>query len=243
MQLVVDLGNTNAKLFLFSKGELIEYKVEKELESHELAEFIYKNKAISKAILSSVVNHSNDLEKELQKLTYCIVLNEKTKIPIQNNYLTPQSLGKDRLAAAVGANEIYPNQPVLAIDTGTCIKYDFVNEKNQYLGGAISPGLKMRFRALNYFTDKLPLIEKQNLPVSLIGVSTEESIQSGVINGVLNEINETINRYKETYPNLKVVLSGGDCVYLEKGIKNSIFAEPFLVQKGLNRILTHNINN
>lgn len=242
MQLVIDLGNTNAKLFLFYKGEMVEYKIEKELEPHELTNYIVKHKKISKAIISSVTNHDKGLEEVIKKLNFSLVLDEKTKIPIKNMYSTPKTLGKDRLAAAVGANYLYPNEPVLAIDTGTCIKYDFVNEKNQYLGGAISPGLKMRFSALNYFTDKLPLLEKQKLPISLIGVSTECSIQSGVINGILNEINETINRYKEIYPNLKVIISGGDCVYLEKGIKNSIFAEPFLVQKGLNQILTHNIN-
>ncbi|MES2838334.1 MAG: type III pantothenate kinase [Bacteroidota bacterium] len=241
MQLVIDLGNTNAKLFLFYNGELVEYKVEKELEPHELAEFIAKNKKIKKAIISSVVNHDIGLEEEIKKLSFSLVLNDKTKIPVQNLYTTPETLGRDRLAAAIGANELYPNQPVLAIDAGTCIKYDFVNEKNQYLGGAISPGINMRLSALNHFTDKLPLVEKQSLPIELIGNSTETSILSGAINGALSEINDTINRYKEMYPALKVVLSGGDCVYLEKGIKNSIFVEPFLVQKGLNRILTYNL--
>lgn len=241
MQLVIDLGNTNAKLFLFLNGELVESKVEKVLEPQELAEYIAKNKKITKAIISSVVNHDKGLEEVISKLNFSMVLTDKTKLPIENAYQTPLTLGRDRLAAAVGAFDIFPNTPVLAIDAGTCIKYDFVNEKKQYLGGAISLGINTRLQALNHYTDKLPLVEKQSLPLNLIGNTTEASILSGAINGALAEINETINRYTEMYPNLKVVLSGGDCVYLEKGIKNTIFVEPFLVQKGLNKILTYNL--
>jgi type III pantothenate kinase len=142
----------------------------------------------------------------------------------------------------VGANLYFPNQDVLVIDAGTCIKYDFVNKANAYLGGSISPGLQMRFKALHTLTEKLPLVQPVLNVDYLIGSSTEEAILSGVLNGCIAEIDGIIQQYKSNYKNLKVVLSGGDSIYFDKTLKNSIFASPNIVLEGLNAILDYNVD-
>ena len=134
---------------------------------------------------------------------------------------------------------MYKNENVLVIDAGTCITYDLVNTNNQYLGGAISPGIEMRFNALNKYTGKLPLIQMRNYD-GITGKTTEESILSGVLNGSINEIKETIRLYEEQYPDIKIVITGGDAKFFAKALKSSIFADPFLVLKGLNEIVDHN---
>ena len=162
-----------------------------------------------------------------------------TPIPIENLYLTKDTLGVDRLANAVAANSIFPQRNVLVVDCGTCVKYDFVNHKNQYLGGSISPGLQMRFKALNQFTGKLPLLKPEAHP-SLIGDSTETAITSGVINGLVAEIKGVIKSYTSIYENLTVILTGGDASFFDKELKSNIFVEPNLTLIGLNEILRYN---
>ena len=146
------------------------------------------------------------------------------------------------MACAVGANFLFPNQNVLAIDAGTCITYDFTDKKSNYWGGGISPGLMMRFNALNTFTAKLPLVVPLGNP-ALIGNSTETAIQSGVVNGVTAEMDGIINRYEQKYPGLRVILTGGDGPFFENRLKASIFASPDLVLLGLNSVLIHNVGN
>ena len=193
-------------------------------------------------ILSSVVEHNKNISEYLRTEFNFIELTGETKIPIENCYQSPQTLGKDRLASAVGANSLFRDQNVLSIDAGTCIKYDLVNAKNQYLGGGISPGIEMRFKALNQFTDKLPLLNYKYFD-KLIGQNSEESILSGVMNGVAEEVQGIISRYEKQYPDVKVVFTGGYMKFFEKIFnigsngKSNIFADAFLVLKGLNQIL------
>ncbi len=165
-----------------------------------------------------------------------------TKVPLINRYKTPETLGKDRLALAVGAVTKFPGENILAIDAGTTITYEFITNNNEYLGGAISPGIKMRFKALNNFTGKLPLITEIETD-HLIGHDTKTSIQSGVLNGVIKEIDGIIDEYKNRFGALKVLVTGGDYIYFVKKLKNSIFATPNLVLEGLNKILIFNEGN
>ena len=159
---------------------------------------------------------------------------------MQIKYKTPETLGVDRIAASVGAKAIYKDTDLLVIDIGTCVTFDFINSKNEYLGGAIAPGFQMRFKALNYFTGKLPLVAFDKKQLKLIGNTTESSIISGVYNGMKNEIEGVINDYIIQYETLKVVVTGGDTNLFDLEPKNRIFADEFLVLKGLNEILNYN---
>lgn len=166
-------------------------------------------------------------------------LNSKTKVPLINKYSTPKTLGFDRIAAAVGANFLIPNSNLIIIDIGTALTIDFVNDKNEYIGGNISLGIDMRFKALNEFTDKLPLIKKDDKR-SLIGTSTETAIRNGVMNGIAYEIEGVINKLEEDFTNINTFLTGGDAFFFDKLYKNNIFANANLVLIGLNRILEYN---
>jgi type III pantothenate kinase len=168
-----------------------------------------------------------------------ILLNHLLPLPIQINYKTPETLGVDRIAAVCGAIDIFPNRSSLVIDAGTAITYDFIDGHGNYEGGAISPGIEMRFEALHTFTERLPLVTK-NGDLTLIGNSTETCIRSGVLNGVVAEMEGIINNYKQLYPDLGVVLCGGNSFFFENRLKPTIFATPDLVLSGLNRILLHN---
>jgi len=169
-----------------------------------------------------------------------IILDNQTPLPIKNNYQTPETLGKDRLAAVTGAYQLYPGQNVLVIDAGTAVTYDFINHKGEYAGGSISPGLTMRFRALHTFTTRLPLLQAEEISY-LTGCNTRESILSGVMNGLRIEIDGIIDQYSILWPSFQVILTGGDAKYFEKILKNSIFASPNLVITGLKLILDYNL--
>ncbi len=171
-------------------------------------------------------------------------LDYDTPLPINNKYSSKQTLGRDRIAAVVGASKIFPGRNILVIDAGTCITYDFINNKNEYLGGAISPGLRMRFKALNKFTGRLPAVEHRGTEIpDLIGDTTEGSILSGVINGLSGEINGFINSYKSNNNRLETIITGGDHKYFDKLLKYKTFAAPFLVLDGLKGILDFNERN
>jgi type III pantothenate kinase len=238
VNLIIDIGNTRVKVACFKGDDLV---WQESLDSfNELNE--KKLLAIKNVIISSVTDESQN-NLILQKFSQAIILSENTNLPIQNLYKTPITLGKDRLANAVGAYRSFPNNNTLIIDAGTCLKFDFVSKNNEYLGGAISPGLKMRFKALHTFTAKLPLIDDYE-KTDIIGVDTTTSILSGCVNGFRNEITETIHLYKERFENLKVIITGGDTSELEKmdfSQKNSIFADRWLTLRGLNEILKHNV--
>ena len=195
---------------------------------------------LNKAILSEVKSVDEKLIRYLSdNFDYFLELDEHTELPIKNLYETPETLGKDRLAAAIGANELFPDKNLLVIDAGTAITFDLVSEKNQFIGGNISPGLEMRFRALNQFTGKLPLIGHSE-EFQMIGKNTIDAIRAGVQNGILYEIAQTIELFNRNYRNLQIVMTGGDSNFFDKKLNYSIFVHFNLTLIGLNRILEHN---
>jgi type III pantothenate kinase len=241
VNLVVDLGNTRAKIALFEGRSILEQWVfDAKFTVAELQKIYRTHSGIKNTIVSSVLNHSKDVVNFLSNHSQYIPFDNRTPLPIINSYKTPESLGKDRLAAVVGAWSLHKGNTVLVIDAGTCIKLDLITSKNEYLGGSISPGINMRFKALNYYTDKLPIVDVDKNYHSLTGVSTKESLLSGVQVGVLFEVQGFINEYSKQYPDLKIVLTGGDKPFFELGLKNHIFAIPELVLLGLNEILLFN---
>ncbi|HEY0654618.1 MAG TPA: type III pantothenate kinase [Chryseosolibacter sp.] len=236
MNLVVDYGNSAAKVGIFDHQNLVENRAFESLES--LQRFV-STSAVDAILISSV---KEDPEKILaeSKAEKKFVLTPDLPLPIQNKYATPRTLGMDRIASACGAWALFPRENSLSIDAGTCITYEFLDKNGNYRGGAISPGLSMRFKAVHTFTAKLPLISpKENVP--LIGDSTETSIQSGVINGLVAEIEGFISRYQKEFGSLRVILCGGDARFFENQLKASIFASPELVLIGLNSILNYNV--
>lgn len=239
MNLIVDIGNTQIKVAVFELDSMIDHFIFDENEFLEKIKKVVKKYQIKRCILSSVKEMKEDYLKELQNIPHFLELNAKTKVPFQNLYGTPNTLGLDRIALMVAASIEYPSKNVLVIDAGTCITFDFMNSNNEYLGGAISPGISIRYKSLNYYTSKLPELTK-NENFHLIGKSTSESIHSGVINGVVSEIDGVINQYKEKFQDLTVVLTGGDTKFLFKQLKNSIFATQNFLLYGLNKILTFN---
>ncbi len=239
------MGNTLAKLALFKEDEVVLFSSFANLSKKNLETVCSESAEIKNVILSSVVAYPKEISSYLKERFNFLELSDTTKLTIENLYQSNQTLGKDRLACAVGANSLFRNTNVLSVDAGTCIKFDFINSDNQYLGGGISPGIDIRFKALNAFTDKLPLLTYQNFE-KLIGQNTEESILSGVLNGVAEEVKGIVKRYQEQYPDLKVVCTGGYIKFFERifnisGIeKSNIFADSFLLLKGLNQILKIN---
>jgi type III pantothenate kinase len=195
---------------------------------------------LNKAILSAVKAVDQEIIRFLSgNFEFFLELDDQTSLPIENIYETPETLGKDRLAAAVGANELFPDQNLLIIDAGTAITYDLVSEKNQFVGGNISPGLEMRFKALNQFTGKLPLV-KYDDDTELIGRNTMEAIRAGVQNGILFEMNGTIDLFNRNYKNLQIIMTGGDSNFFDRKLNYSIFVHFNITLIGLNRILEYN---
>ncbi|MDB2463004.1 type III pantothenate kinase, partial [Algibacter sp.] len=197
--------------------------------------------SIENAIVSSVGKLEKDVIHVISKYFNVHVLDSNTKLPFINLYSTPKTLGVDRIALVCGSFNQFFEKNVLIIDAGTCVTYDFINSDNEYLGGAISPGINMRYKALNNFTAKLPLLDKE-IPNDIIGNSTEAAIHSGVVFGFLKEIEGVIECYEEKYSDLTVILTGGDTKFLSKQLKSSIFANPNFLLEGLNYILQFNSN-
>ncbi|HWY10610.1 MAG TPA: type III pantothenate kinase [Bacteroidia bacterium] len=238
MNLAIDFGNTRVKAALFNGHQLVDVKFYQSI--NDLTDDTAFLKQSDKCIIASVVNNEQTITGVLNNIKTSIFFTSQTKVPIKNSYKTISTLGSDRLAASVGAYSLYPTKNILVIDAGTCLKFNFTNAKGEYSGGAISPGLQMRFKALQHFTDKLPLISFNENYDKLVGESTEESILSGVINGILNETDGIINEYKKLYSDLTIVITGGDTDFFAKRLKNRIFAHPHLVLTGLNEILIYN---
>jgi type III pantothenate kinase len=240
MNLVIDIGNTRTKFTVFNRGEEMISVPLDELRPSHINVLLDEHPAIDKAIVCAVKDYSPELKLCLnERFNTFIELNENTALPIENLYGSKETLGKDRLAAAVGAAHLYPGVNKLVIDSGTAITYDLVNDRNQYLGGNISPGLDMRYKALNHFTGRLPLVEYQEFP-KLFGQTTTEAIQAGVQLGLIFEVDNAINAFKEFYKNLYVIITGGNIKIFDKKLKNSFFANYNLIAIGLNRILEHN---
>ncbi|MCL4141520.1 UNVERIFIED_CONTAM: hypothetical protein GTU68_012876 [Idotea baltica] len=241
MNLTIDVGNTRVKAAVFEGDTLIELIIfDKRKIISEVKKIINRYK-ITSAIIASVAFISNKKIEKLEKLVRITLVSSKIKMSFKNLYATPTTLGVDRIALVFGAVMKYPKKNILLIDAGTCITYDFVNKKNEYLGGAISPGIEMRYKSLHKFTSKLPLLEI-NMPKNFVGNSTIESINSGVVNGVIKEIDGVIDEYKKKYLDLTVVLTGGNTNFLSKQLKSSIFANQNFLLEGLNEILIFNEN-
>ena len=240
MNLCIDQGNSCVKIAVFDNHELIYTASFEQFTSKEIA-VLFERFTINNCILSSVIGNNNSVVQELSSMTvFFILLNHLTPIPIQNNYKTPETLGKDRLAAVVGANYIMPCSNLLVIDAGTAITFDFIDADQNYWGGTISPGISLRFRALHEFTQKLPLVEIP-LVMPQVGDNTLTAIQLGVMQGVIYEIDGYIDILKNQHHQLSAFLTGGSTIFIETNLKNAIFAEPNLVLIGLNRILEYNV--
>jgi len=241
MNLVIDVGNTQIKVAIFDRVSLVHkdnFKATKILSRLDELASIYP---INEVIISHVAKIDLEELDQLKSLFKVLVLNHDTKLPFTNNYLTPKTLGVDRIALMAGAVSQFPKKNVLVIDAGSCITYDFVNDNGVYYGGSISPGIEMRYKAVNSFTANLPLLDKKN-EIPEIGNSTENAIHQGILNGVIQEIDGVIQQYKDKNQKLTVVLTGGDTIFLAKNIKSSIFAIPNFLLEGLNSILIHNID-
>lgn len=238
MNLILDVGNTQAKVAIMEQDEVIYQKSFSTLSPDSLDE-IFSAYNPQKAIASVVGNLQPEIFSYLNKRIMLHVLGHKSKLPIKNAYETPLTLGYDRIAAAVGAFSLYPNRDILVVDCGTAITYEVVTSDETYLGGAISPGIPLRFKALNDYTAKLPLLGISNT-FSLIGRNTNDCIHYGVLNGVVAEVDAYIDKFNLIYSNGRVVLTGGDANFFADKLKNSIFVNPNLIFSGLNRILELN---
>jgi type III pantothenate kinase len=237
VNLCIDIGNTAIKYGVFDQDQLVEHG-----HSMESLRKVDAGK-ITKAILSSVANSEivlawlNEQQIDFQPLSAV------EHMPFTSVYTTPETLGSDRKAAVAGALKKFPSQNSLVITAGSCLTYNLVNRKNEFLGGAISPGINMRLKALHQFTAQLPIVAIQAAPaVQWIGGNTVESIQVGVYRAVLNEIEGFIGQFQADFENLNILICGGDAPFLVSHLKNNIFAHPSLILEGLNYILQLNAN-
>jgi len=240
MNLVIDTGNTLTKLALFQGREMVAYISISEVNVKEIDRFCEATASVENAILSTVKEYPTEIDTYLNQHFNSVFFNHHTPVPIINKYSTPETLGKDRLAGVVGARKLFPSGDILVIDAGTAITYDLITANGEYLGGGISPGLHMRYKALHTFTGRLPLLDYYD-DAQLIGDDTFSGIASGVLNGAVCEMEGIIQRYQIQYPGIKIILTGGDHNYFDKRLKIKTFAAPNLVLEGLNLILEFNI--
>ncbi len=240
MNLTIDIGNTCTKLVAFDNDTVVE-EVRMDADDWSKLNTFCNRYSFERGIYSTVISLTQKQIRAIESLAFPIMplVSGVTPVPIDNMYATPDTLGTDRLAAAVGAYSKAKGHDVLVIDVGTCITYDFVTAGGKYLGGNISPGPTMRLKALNRFTDKLPLVERKGC-TPVIGDTTETAIRSGVVRGIEYEIEGYINDFLLKYPTLLVYLTGGVHLDLHSSKKSIIFADDFIVPYGLNRILQYN---
>jgi len=243
MLLVIDVGNTQIKAAVFEQNTLLK----KEIIAYEdwqisLKKVIKKISEISILVVASVgkLEKSDFLTLDSGLNVYFIT--RESKFPFNNLYASPTTLGIDRMILASGAVLKYPNKNRLVIDAGTCITYDFIDSNDNYLGGAISPGIRLRYESLHNYTAKLPLLKKEK-PIEIVGNSTTQSIHSGVINGVSFELDGFINSVLDKNDNFIIILTGGDADFLAERLKNTIFANPNFLLESLNQTFQYNNND
>ncbi len=241
--LIIDQGNTLTKVALFKETELQCIKHYETFTKKEITDFFndlpVSKEIITAGIISSVAEgeiHVTDFIPEIKWLLF----DEFTRLPVTNSYSSKSTLGKDRISGVIAAANLFPERNVLVIDAGTAITYDIITSEGEYKGGSISPGISMRFRALNNFTGRLPLL-KPEVPKALTGTDTNTSILTGVMNGALFEAVGFINKYESEFDNLITLITGGDVKYFDRIIKSNIFAHQNLVLSGLNLILIYNL--
>lgn len=229
--LCFDFGNTRRKVAIF-KGPEIDKAIVLKDDSNETIQSLLDEFRPEKSILSSVIDHNPGMEVLLAKHTRFHKLSHLTKLAFTTPVGKPETIGADRLALTAAAVHFYPTQNNLVIGLGTCITYNFINKYHELVGGGISPGLEMRLKAVSHFTAKLPLIEADS-NVPLIGYDTRTNILSGVVLGMVYEIDGFIDEYAKKFDNFNVLLTGGDIVHLASHLKNKIFADPDLIFRGL----------
>ena len=240
MNLVIDIGNTLIKYAVFeNKKQVFGESSESGLFLSKIKELFGAYPRIGHAIISSVGKLEGKERDILSLFCKVHVLTSASKLPFKNSYATPQTLGVDRLALATAAFYQNPRGNTLVIDAGTCITYDMVNDAGEYIGGAISPGVRMRYKAMNQQTAGLPLLEPAEI-LDIIGNSTESCMHSGVINGVACEVDGVIDQYLSRFQDLTVILTGGDAHFFAKRLKNTIFANSKFLLEGLNCLLEYN---
>ena len=242
VNLIIEQGNTSTKVVIYAEGNLKASFVYKTFDKSKLKP-LFDVYSLDKGIYSTVADVDEDLIAYLKGCLSCFIyFDNDVRLPITIKYKTPHTLGKDRIAAVVGAYYLQPNRNILIIDAGTCITYELLEASGSYLGGNISPGMTTRFKALNDYTKKLPLVnEREEVPCW--GTCTEDAIRAGVVNGIVFEMDGYIDKAKELYSDVLVFLTGGHSFYFESRLKNSIFADINLVLTGLNRILEYNVEN
>ncbi|MCX2679944.1 type III pantothenate kinase [Galbibacter sp. EGI 63066] len=240
MNLIIDVGNSFIKIAVFKGNTLI--VVEKTIEDDFLknvSKFFNDYLGIEEIAVSSVGKLLKDHIRALSVFAPVTVLTSASKVPFKNEYATPETLGVDRIALVAAAFYRYKMKNCLVIDAGSCITYDFIDRNGVYKGGAIAPGLRMRYRAMHEFTENLPLIDSFEWG-NFIGNTTKDCMVSGVLNGSVNEMDAVIAQYREKFKDLTVILTGGDSHFLSKRLKSSIFAHPNFLLEGINHILELN---
>lgn len=236
MLLAIDIGNTKIKTAVFEQDKLLSKQSFGKDDAMEIFQKIFQSyPKIEFSISSSVGKIETDTLNFLKSKSELLQISHNSVFPFENKYSTPKTLGVDRLVLMSGASLLYPNSNVLVVDCGTCVTYDSITSQGEYFGGAISPGLAMRFKALNTFTEKLPLLNNK-MPEDFIGNSTNESIYSGVVNGLLYEIDGFISQYSLKFQHLTIILTGGDADFLAKSLKSTIFAHPNFLVESLNAL-------
>ena len=235
MILAIDVGNTRIKAAVFENDNIEnKFVFENDLFRKKIENILNDYPGITHLVVASVGNISEDDLRCFENRVKIHQITNRDLFPFQNRYKTPLTLGIDRMVLASGAVMQFPGQNRLVIDAGTCVTYDFVDENDNYQGGAIAPGLRLRYESLHQFTAKLPLLQFED-PDYLIGKSTNESIHSGVVNGFVYEIDGFIEEYLNQYSDIRIILTGGDTEFLAKRLKNTIFANSNFLLESLNR--------
>jgi len=242
VNLCVDWGNSTIKAAIFNNDTIQKIFVFTEDEANKKIASIIDLYHPEKGILCSVANHGTEFEFILKEhIKSFVVLDSHTRLPINNAYATPETLGPDRIALVVAAHVLNPTKNNLVISAGTCITYNMVNKNRTFRGGAIAPGLNMRLKAMHEFTQKLPEVAlKGDYP--LLGYDTESCMKSGAFYGTVSEIDGMIREFESQYPDFNAILTGGDAQILASKIKSKIFADPDILLKGLNLILNYNVS-
>ncbi|MDA6070536.1 type III pantothenate kinase [Flavobacterium sp. AC] len=243
MILTVDVGNTRIKAAVFEGNTVLEnFVFEKNELEKKIEKILEKFPNCSDLVVASVGNIDKQSFLTFENELKIHFLTNEDVYPFVNKYATPKTLGIDRMVLASGATLQFPKQNRLVIDVGTCITYDFIDENDNYLGGAISPGLRLRYEALHNYTAKLPLLAFE-APELYIGNSTTQAIHSGVVNGFVYEIDGFIDEYRANFSNFIIILTGGDAVFLAKRLKNTIFANSNFLLESLNQTFQYKIDN
>lgn len=243
LNLCIDWGNTNVKAALFVDDKIQDtIMIDADQAATHIAQLLDKHKP-EKAIICSVTEESAETELLLKnKLPSTVVMTGETNTPINNAYLSSDTLGPDRLALVTAAYILHPGKDNLVISMGTCVTYNLIPKTKTFRGGAISPGLRMRLKAMHDYTGKLPELSEPDTDAILLGYDTETCMQSGAVNGLAAEIDGMIQSYSERYTDFNAILTGGDAPYFATKVKSKIFADPDLLMKGLNLILNHNVS-